>query len=54
MKLKDLDHLIEKDCSVKILSKNEKVWIQSDMTHLVLAMAVQELFWDTGDYWSSN
>ena len=44
--LKDLDHLIEKDCSVKIFtSKNEEGLdtIRHDTAH-ILAMAVQELF----------
>ncbi|WP_440653414.1 threonine--tRNA ligase [Candidatus Pelagibacter sp. HIMB1542] len=44
--LKDLDHLIEKDCSVKIFtSKNPEglETIRHDTAH-ILAMAVQELF----------
>ena len=44
--LKDLDFLIEKDCSVKIFtSKNEEglETIRHDTAH-ILAMAVQELF----------
>jgi threonyl-tRNA synthetase len=44
--LKDLDHLIEKDCSVKIFtSKNQEglETIRHDTAH-IMAMAVQELF----------
>ena len=44
--LKDLDFIIEKDCSIKILtSKNEEglETIRHDTAH-ILAMAVQELF----------
>ena len=43
--LKDLDFLIEKNCSVKIFtSKNERIeTIRHDTAH-ILAMAVQELF----------
>ena len=44
--LKDLDHAIDKDCSVKIFtSKNEEglETIRHDTAH-ILAMAVQELF----------
>ena len=44
--LKDLDYLIEKDCSVKIFtSKNPEglETIRHDTAH-ILAMAVQELF----------
>ena len=44
--LKDLDHLIDKDCSVKIFtSKNPEglETIRHDTAH-ILAMAVQELF----------
>jgi len=47
--LRDLDFLIEKDCSIKIFtSKNEEglETIRHDTAH-ILAMAVQELFPDT-------
>ena len=44
--LKDLDHIIDKDCSIKIFtSKNPEGLeiIRHDTAH-ILAMAVQELF----------
>ena len=54
--LKDLDYLIEKDCSVKIFtSKNPEglETIRHDTAH-ILAMAVQELLSrHTSNYWSS-
>ena len=44
--LKDLDFLIEKDCSVKIFTSKNKEGLETirhDTAH-ILAMAVQELF----------
>ena len=45
-KLKDLDTIIEKDCSIKIFTSKDKEGLETirhDTAH-ILAMAVQELF----------